>query len=190
MIEQKNKYGEDAITGSTGDWRQKKQLDSGLPSNDKTVEDLLAGGIDTKTTYVRDSNVTFLDTPGLYDIVWPFIKAANKNAGWNFDWDYTEEMQFTKYGMNQFYGWHTDSASFIIRIFWIKWAVNIYIMKKCLYLIAANSRIKPIAPVIDFATSIYYCISGILSSKCIWFNVHTPTIIRGFLQIIIPETYS
>ncbi len=111
MIEQRNKYGEEAVMGSTGDWRQKKKIESGLPSNDNTVEDLVASGIDVTSTYVRDSNVIFLDNPELYKLVWPFIHTANKNAGWNFDWDYTEEMQFTKYGINQFYGWHTDSAS-------------------------------------------------------------------------------
>lgn len=110
MIDQRKKYGEAAITGSTGDWRQKNQTDVAIPSNDKTVEELLTDGINTSSTYVRDSNVTFLDVPWLYEIIWPFIKTANKNAGWNFNWDFTEEMQFTKYGINQFYGWHTDSA--------------------------------------------------------------------------------
>jgi PKHD-type hydroxylase len=34
---------------------------------------------------------------------------ANKNAGWNFDWDWTESCQFTKYKHNQYYDWHSDS---------------------------------------------------------------------------------
>lgn len=111
MIEQKKRYGENAIIGSTGDWRQKKTIDSGIPSQDKTVEELLAIGIDANSTYVRDSDVTFLDVQWLYDIVWQYVNTANKNSGWNFDLDFTEEMQFTKYGVNQFYGWHTDSGS-------------------------------------------------------------------------------
>ncbi len=109
MIESKNKYGKDAVRGSVGDWRQKTEGVNTIPSHSETVESLKSKGIDDKETYVRDSDVTFIDAPWLYDLVWPFIKTANQNAGWNFDWDYTEEMQFTKYGINQFYGWHTDS---------------------------------------------------------------------------------
>ena len=37
-----------------------------------------------------------------------FIK-ANKNAGWNFEWDRSESCQFTKYKHNQYYDWHCDS---------------------------------------------------------------------------------
>jgi PKHD-type hydroxylase len=110
MMERKHKYGDDAIMGSVGDWRQKTKGVDLIPSNHETVESLKAKGIEEKTTYVRDSDVTFIDAPWLYDIIWPFIRTANKNAGWNFDWNYTEEMQFTKYGVNQFYGWHTDSS--------------------------------------------------------------------------------
>ena len=34
---------------------------------------------------------------------------ANKNAGWNFDWERSESCQFTKYKLNQYYDWHCDS---------------------------------------------------------------------------------
>ena len=34
---------------------------------------------------------------------------ANKNAGWNFEWDRSEACQFTKYKLNQYYDWHCDS---------------------------------------------------------------------------------
>jgi hypothetical protein len=34
---------------------------------------------------------------------------ANKNAGWNFEWDCSESCQFTKYSKGQYYGWHCDS---------------------------------------------------------------------------------
>jgi PKHD-type hydroxylase len=30
-------------------------------------------------------------------------------AGWNFEWDWSESCQFTKYGVGQYYGWHCDS---------------------------------------------------------------------------------
>ena len=38
-----------------------------------------------------------------------YINIANRNAGWNFQWDHSESCQFTKYKLNQFYDWHCDS---------------------------------------------------------------------------------
>jgi hypothetical protein len=32
-----------------------------------------------------------------------------EHAGWNFDWDRSESCQFTKYKLNQYYDWHSDS---------------------------------------------------------------------------------
>jgi PKHD-type hydroxylase len=58
---------------------------------------------------VRHSNVAWLNDTWIYNAIHPFINTANKNAGWNFDWDYSESCQFTKYSKNQFYGWHCDS---------------------------------------------------------------------------------
>ena len=45
----------------------------------------------------------------IYKEVHPYIHEANKKAGWNFDWDWSESAQFTKYGVGQYYGWHCDS---------------------------------------------------------------------------------
>jgi hypothetical protein len=39
----------------------------------------------------------------------PYIHQANRNAGWNFEWDWSESCQFTKYKLNQYYDWHCDS---------------------------------------------------------------------------------
>jgi len=57
----------------------------------------------------RDSNIVFFSDEWIYKEVLPFIDQANKKAGWNFQIDRAEPMQFTKYKLNQFYGWHTDS---------------------------------------------------------------------------------
>ena len=37
-----------------------------------------------------------------------FIK-TNASAGWNFQWDFSEACQYTKYEKGQFYDWHCDS---------------------------------------------------------------------------------
>lgn len=89
--------------------------------NNKSRKGLI-GGVDKnlekeKLTYkdkkilkqVRDSDVVFLDDLWIHKEIQPFIKEANKNAGWNFDWDSSEKCQFTKYKLNQFYDWHCDS---------------------------------------------------------------------------------
>ena len=57
----------------------------------------------------RDSNVVWLNDRWIYKEIQPFIHQANKLAGWNFDWDFSESCQFTKYKLNQFYDWHCDS---------------------------------------------------------------------------------
>ena len=57
----------------------------------------------------RDSNITWLDEQWIYKELHPFIEKANINAGWNFNWDFSEQCQFTKYKLNQYYDWHCDS---------------------------------------------------------------------------------
>jgi PKHD-type hydroxylase len=57
----------------------------------------------------RDSNVVWLNDRWIYKEIQPFIHQANRLAGWNFDWDWSESCQFTKYKLNQFYDWHCDS---------------------------------------------------------------------------------
>ena len=57
----------------------------------------------------RDSDVKWLGDTWIYKELHPFIYSANAKAGWNFDWDWSESCQFTKYKLNQFYDWHCDS---------------------------------------------------------------------------------
>jgi PKHD-type hydroxylase len=57
----------------------------------------------------RRSNVIFLTDNWIYKEIHPYIHQANEQAGWNFQWDYSEPCQFTQYGKEQFYDWHADS---------------------------------------------------------------------------------
>ena len=79
--------------GKTGDFDNKK-----LSKND--VNDLKRK---------RNSNIVWLNDPWIYKELQPYIHKANKTAGWNFQWDMSESMQFTKYKLNQYYDWHCDS---------------------------------------------------------------------------------
>ena len=56
----------------------------------------------------RNSNVSWLDQEWIYREIRPFLIKANKQAGWNYHFDYLESIQFTKYKLNQHYGWHVD----------------------------------------------------------------------------------
>ena len=58
---------------------------------------------------IRQSNVSWLDDRWIYDIIQPYVTQANESAGWNFEWDWSETIQFTKYKLNQFYDWHQDA---------------------------------------------------------------------------------
>ena len=91
--------------------------------NEKTEEIALTGGFQEKIEKnnslsddelkdlkkKRDSNIVWLSEPWIYNEIHPYIHQANKNAGWNFQWDYSEACQFTKYKQDQYYGWHCDS---------------------------------------------------------------------------------
>ncbi len=57
----------------------------------------------------RNSDLVWLNDLWIYKELHPFVNEANKNAGWNFDWDRSESCQFTKYKLNQYYDWHCDS---------------------------------------------------------------------------------
>jgi len=57
----------------------------------------------------RKSDVVWMQDRWIYNEIQPYINTANVNAGWNFDWDWSESCQFTEYKKGQFYDWHCDS---------------------------------------------------------------------------------
>ena len=59
----------------------------------------------------RNSKVVWLDERWIYDKIQPFVHRANRNAGWNFEWDWSEPAQFTQYKKGMHYNWHRDSAA-------------------------------------------------------------------------------
>ena len=90
------KYGQQmqdqmAVTGGYGD---------GKKLNKKQIKDL-------KTK--RDSNIVWMNDRWIYKEIQPYVHQANANAGWNFDWDWSESCQFTIYKKGQYYDWHCDS---------------------------------------------------------------------------------
>jgi len=62
-----------------------------------------------KLKQIRNSDLVWLDDTWIYKEIKPYVTIANERAGWNFQWDHSEQIQFTKYKLNQFYDWHCDS---------------------------------------------------------------------------------
>ncbi len=57
----------------------------------------------------RNSDISFIDDQFIFDELGPYINTANKNANWNFQFDWYETCQFTSYKPKQFYDWHCDA---------------------------------------------------------------------------------
>jgi len=93
----------------------KQAMKDAIPQSDKTVEEIKAEIGEDKNVeserYVRDSEVCWFNDGWLYDLIHPFLRTANKQAGWKFEWDFSESFQFTKYTPGGFYGWHADGNS-------------------------------------------------------------------------------
>lgn len=56
----------------------------------------------------RDSNIVWMNEAWIYKEIHPYVREANEKALWNFEWDWSETCQFTKYNINQHYTWHID----------------------------------------------------------------------------------
>ena len=104
------------FTGALSTKFCKELLDYGQQKEDKMA---LTGNFTDQNTLTqqqvknlkkkRDSNIVWISDWWVYKHVLPFVDEANKQAGWNFNWNYSENCQFTKYEPGQFYGWHQDS---------------------------------------------------------------------------------
>ena len=66
---------------------------------------------------IRKSKVSWFNDQWIYDLLYPYLNNANENAGWKYEHEVSEHIQFTKYGLNEYYGWHTDGYSDHYNIF-------------------------------------------------------------------------
>jgi len=57
----------------------------------------------------RYSEICWLSEQYIYDAIYPYLYIANKNAGWNFEFSWSEDAQFTVYKKDMHYDWHMDS---------------------------------------------------------------------------------
>jgi PKHD-type hydroxylase len=98
-----------SVDGRTAGNYEKLSRSEHGPRNTKTTQELLQEGV--TDSYVRDSKITWFNESWLFDLLKPYIYEANTNAGWNWQLDFHENMQFTTYNSGGFYGWHTDGGS-------------------------------------------------------------------------------
>jgi len=82
-----------------------------------TVEDIVQGQARERPTVEstsgntrRKSDVVWIRDPALLSAALAIAKVANKDAGWDFDLDVVEPLQYTEYSPSDEYGWHTDQA--------------------------------------------------------------------------------
>tara|TARA_Y100001963_G_scaffold107309_2_gene148364 strand:+ start:2226 stop:3134 length:909 start_codon:yes stop_codon:yes gene_type:complete len=118
LVKKSSAYGEAGISAQTADGRERGGLSADgkksageLAQHSITKEALHKKGIKESDGYVRDSSIAWLSDKWIYDLIHPLIHQANQAAGWNYEWDFSESCQFTKYQPGQFYGWHADGSS-------------------------------------------------------------------------------
>jgi len=84
---------------------QDKEIATTGNNNKKEITEVQLKNIQKK----RKSDVVWMSDRWIYNEIQPYIYKANENAGWNFEWDWSEPCQFTEYKKGQFYDWHCDS---------------------------------------------------------------------------------
>lgn len=57
---------------------------------------------------LRRTRVAWIREDWVYDLVEPFVYKANDSAGWNFDVERMQSLQFGSYPVGGHYGWHFD----------------------------------------------------------------------------------
>ena len=60
---------------------------------------------------VRISQIFWTTEQWIYDLTWPYMMEANRQAGWNLNIKAAESMQVTRYKKGGFYNFHKDGNS-------------------------------------------------------------------------------
>ena len=82
------------------------QDQKGLTGGDK-IPDITPEGM-KKIELKRRSHIAWTSDPWIYNELHEWLFTANKQAEWNYEWSVSEPCQFTKYGHNEMYDWHSD----------------------------------------------------------------------------------
>ena len=89
-----------------GNWEQSAvDTKKGITEEERITSIKQIKGIDINS---RISDVAWAADQWIYDTVWPWMKEANKRAGWKYDITGAEDMQITRYKKGGFYCFHKD----------------------------------------------------------------------------------
>jgi len=97
------------INSAKGKWKEsvvntkKNTTDEERITGEKLIND-----IDKNT---RISDVAWTTDQWIYDLIWPYMRGANKRSGWKYDIAGAEDMQITRYKEGGFYHFHKDGRS-------------------------------------------------------------------------------
>jgi PKHD-type hydroxylase len=59
---------------------------------------------------VRVSDIAWVNDQWVYDLIWPYMEEANKEAGWKYRIKSAESSQLTRYKEGGFYDFHRDGT--------------------------------------------------------------------------------
>ena len=119
MFEEKIKYGDEGVIAQVGGKSSVRNIGESeqkrkVSGAGKTKEEMIQAGINLDDAFQRDSYVSFFSDEWIYKVLHEYLHKANTSAGWEYDVDYSEQLQYTEYkskgesGQGQFYGWHCD----------------------------------------------------------------------------------
>jgi PKHD-type hydroxylase len=91
------------------DYGKRQQTVMAITGNYDKKKDKLSKEDISNIQKKRNSDIVWLNDEWIYKEIHPYIHEANRVGGWNYEWDWSESCQFTKYGVGQYYGWHCDS---------------------------------------------------------------------------------
>tara|TARA_R100000808_G_C2150131_1_gene158740 strand:- start:2296 stop:2859 length:564 start_codon:yes stop_codon:yes gene_type:complete len=75
--------------------------------DEKNLTQALVGKKKNMNLNIRDSYTSFLNEDWINKEIYFLVQQANKDI-WNFNLSHAENVQFTKYQLNQYYHWHSD----------------------------------------------------------------------------------
>ena len=92
----------------TPEWCQDVIDRAGNNFEDATVVNFNESGLGTLNKKSRSTSIHWNSDQDLFDMAFYYMKAANKNSGWNLQVDVAEDFQIGQYPKGGHYDWHVD----------------------------------------------------------------------------------
>lgn len=79
--------------------------------NEQIIEEATVDGGKQPAKKTRICKTGWIYDPYIMDQIMEYVSTANVQAGWNFDYDTPQAIQFTKYEVGSHYNWHRNHHS-------------------------------------------------------------------------------